>query len=147
MNAKQAIRLLRELQRYAYINRRTRRLGKDGQFIRQLMIPLVSNAQGKQADMIAEMKGPVHETITEWISVRRLLSDQSRLATRRMVYQLPRYARMQRKSRPLVIALPHRWYVIRDGNHRCTAALMLGKTRIKCDVLRVKKFDVKRARK
>lgn len=139
MNAKQAIRLLRELQRYAYINRRTRKASNRGYFIRQLMIPLVSTAQGHFADKLMDKwAADKLKPTTEWVPVRRLLSDQSRLAVRRMVYQLPRYAQMQRKKRPLVIKLPHEWYVVWDGNHRCTAALMLGKTRIRCEVLRAK---------
>lgn len=140
MNAKQAIRLLRELQRYAYINRRSRQPNKGGYLIRQLMMPLVSTAQWHFADKLMDKwAADKLKPTTEWVPVRRLLSDQSRLAVRRMVYQLPRYAQMQREKKlPFVIKLPHEWYAVWDGNHRCTAALMLGKTRIKCEVLRAK---------
>lgn len=136
MSPEQAIRIIREMIRYRYIGWRKRsKPYAKGVFIRQLCIPIASVAQVKLATEIADDRA-MRETTIEWVNVRKLLSEQKRLAVWRMMYQLPRFKDMQRRKRPLVVALPGGWRLIWDGNHRVTAAIMLGKSRMRCEVLR-----------
>lgn len=132
----QAIRLIREMQRYTVEGGRLSRL-KRGFFIRQLMVTYATADQRRLAAKLAGSRN-TRETTVEWVNVRKLLSEQRTLAVHRLVFQLTRFAAIQKRTRPLVIALPGGWRFIWDGNHRCTTAVMLGKTRLRCDVLRRK---------
>lgn len=136
MSPEQAIRLIREMVRYRYIGWRKRsKPYAKGIFIRQLCIKIATRDQIDRADKIADPRF-FRETTTRWVDVRKMISGQKRLAVWRMMYQLPRFKDMQRRNRPLVIRLPGGWFYIWDGNHRVTAAIMLGKTRMRCEVLR-----------
>lgn len=122
MKLDHAIAVVRHLQRYHYRNCVKRH--PRGAFLKSL-IPYVTNAQFKLA--IAAQETRMGKMV--WVEIDALISTQKCLAFRRLLRQLRMYPN---KKVPIIVQIAPGKFVIWDGNHRVTSALLLGKRRVKC---------------
>lgn len=121
--------------RYSHISRRCRVRHKRGTRIRQLLIPICTRAHYDYT-LSATDEREWRQIKVQWIAIADMVTDQRQLQARRLVYQLPRIAEMQKRKRPFTVALPGGKFMVWDGNHRVTAAIMLGRTHLRCQVCR-----------
>lgn len=128
MKREHAITMVRNLARYRD-HRCTRPARKGYTYIKQTFFPVCTRAEDKNAGQAAVH---AYEKV-QWIRADRLKSTQGCLGPRRLMYQLRHHPL---KKLPTVIPMRGGWFLIWDGNHRATAGVMLGKTKIKCQVLR-----------
>lgn len=103
-----------------------------GFFIPQLAIPLAKRADVCKADKINKTTTRVCKSI--WIEVETIKSEQLCLRIDRLRYHVRNYAAVQRAKGYPGIIMVGRVPVLWDGNHRVTAALLLGKKFMRCDV-------------
>ena len=125
MRRDRAIKLVGELWRVA------RQGGKRKAFVCQALLRRASVLECRRAERVAEHKG--YRITKVWVSIDKVKSTQGVLRPRSLVYHLRRHPY---RKRPIVIALSRGFYLLWDGNHRVTAAAMLGRKRIQCDELR-----------
>jgi hypothetical protein len=138
MRADAALRLVRQMARYKTTAKGPGfvwRLHPQGNYVRQVLIPFATAAQIHYAADVADVSR-TRETNDEWLPVSALLSEQHRLSPRSLAYQIPRFFTMQKRKLPTVIPLPSGKYLIWDGNHRCSAAILLGVTHMRCELMR-----------
>lgn len=113
MRRDNALRAIAGLQRY-----------EDG-LIKHTIFPRYSRALELQAEKISN--GGSKRVRLMWVELHKLHSRQKVLhlaALRRYVRQLP--------TRRLHVVCIRGKYMLWDGNHRATAALFLGRTRLRC---------------
>jgi hypothetical protein len=118
-----AITVVRELRRYRYRNCKAPH--PRGAFIRNMLLKHATLAEFDHA--IEAEKNPCGKMV--WVEITDLRVGQRCLGFRRLLIQLRRYPL---KKVPIVVRLPSGLYYLWDGNHRATAAALLGKRRIKC---------------
>lgn len=123
MKLDDAIRVVKQLQRYRYRNCIARH--PRGAFLCNALIPRATVAEFRQA--VDAQKNPMGKMV--WIEIADLRSMQRCLAYDRLLYQLRRHPM---KKVPIVVKLATGRYYLWDGNHRATAGVLLGKRRIKC---------------
>jgi hypothetical protein len=128
MKLEKAIGCIRRLPRFRYRNLKVRH--RIGRFIPQIFIPM---ARRRLVDTAVRInRRGKHTMKVLWIEVSAIRSEQMCLRLDRTLWQLRNYAGLKRKKRPAIImarGVPVLW----DGNHRVTAAVLLGKKRIRCD--------------
>jgi hypothetical protein len=136
VDVKQAIAHVRRMPRFRYQGSPTKAPSgrhRIGQFIAQKKIPLATRRQVKAAVAINKPCKMLKKKIL-WVNLNKLRSDQMCLRFDKMLRHLRRYTELQRRRvRPGVIMIrgvPILW----DGNHRVTAAILLGKRNIRCEV-------------
>ncbi len=113
MKADAALRATEGLKRY------------DKVFVKQTLIPTHSWASNIAARRISKDGRPK----VMWIALRKLRSRQRFIN----YYALRRYIRKSSQKLPDVMRVG-RSLILWDGNHRVSAAIYLGRTRIKCQV-------------
>lgn len=142
MRVEHAVRVVRNLRRYRMKKRCTayNRTVWDqaGPFVPQNVIPMGTRSQERRAKIVLESKA--HLGAVRWIDVGRIRSTQHSLRFKSLMWNVKNAARMQRTfaskdmavkgvNLPIVI-----WVdgvaVIWNGNHRVTANILLGRTRI-----------------
>jgi hypothetical protein len=123
MKLDDAIRIVKQLQRFRYRNCITRH--PRGAFLRNALITRATPSELKQA--IDAQKNPMGKMV--WIEIIDLRTRQQCLAYGRLLRQLRRYPL---KKVPIVVKLATGRYYLWDGNHRATSGILLGKRRIKC---------------
>lgn len=146
MKVEAAFRCLRELPRYdRHVTKVVLARNKHGNFIRNLFLP---KATRRQVRAVLWQMDEDHERVerNRFIEVDSLVTEQETLIPRRLAYQLRRFDKMQKgRKLPLVVPTFGGKYLIWDGNHRCTVAVLLAKRRIQCRVMtRMLKKRVKR---
>jgi len=124
-----ALLYARKLPRFRY-----RSLGQKvswGPFVPQFSLPIATRAQVNHAGK-TNIRGNYNHKIL-WVRVADLKSEQMALARHKLIWHLKNYAKMQREKRyPGVIfvkGVPILW----DGNHRASAARLLGKKFMRCN--------------
>jgi len=123
MRLDDAIKVVRDLRRYRHRNCRVPH--SRGALLRNTLIPNSTSAEFRLA--IDAQKNPFGKVV--WVEITALRSEQRCLSFRRLLIQLRRYPL---KKLPIVVGLPGGVYYLWDGNHRATAAALLGKRRVKC---------------
>jgi hypothetical protein len=118
-----AIKVVKQFRRYHYRN--CKRSHPLGAFIRHVLIPHVTVAEFDQA--VAAQKNSMGRMV--WVAIGDLKTTQRCLRYHSLLYQLRRHPL---KKVPIVVRLASGKYVIWDGNHRATSAIMLGRRRVKC---------------
>jgi hypothetical protein len=128
MKREHAINVVSHLTRYR--DQRCTRPARSGYcYIKQTFFPRCTRAEELRAEKTAVH---AYEKV-QWIRADRVKSTQGCLGPRRLIYQLRRHPL---KKLPTVIPMRGGWFLLWDGNHRATASVLLGKTKIKCQVLR-----------
>lgn len=130
MRRENAIKLVRQMRRYD--DHACRKPRHNGFVIKQVFFPKITQTEYRIADDATDASH-LRRSRRIWVSLDRLKSDQGSLVVRRLVYQLRRHPI---DKLPLVVALPGGFYALWDGNHRATSALLIGRTRIRCEEIR-----------
>jgi hypothetical protein len=126
MKRANALKLVHELARFKDENCKKR--DPRGFYVRQQFFPIWATTDEKRA--VKARIGVRERTI--WVRLDKLKSTQGCLGRYRLAYQIRRHPL---KKLPTVIAMGRGKYLIWDGNHRATSAILLGKSRIKCTEL------------
>jgi hypothetical protein len=131
-----ALEYARALPRYRTQTLSQRHSG--GFFVAQVRIKLGTRNQCRKAGYAMGLAVVRIETLchkTMWLRIEDIRSEQLSLRRDKLVWHINHYARMQRgphKKYPAVVVIDGA-LVLWDGNHRVTAASLLGKKSIRCD--------------
>jgi N-glycosylase/DNA lyase len=129
MKLEAAIQHAKRMSRFRY--RRLTVRHRIGRFIPQLSIPIAKRRHVAEAIEINKGRRTVKVL---WVNVADIRSEQKCLHLDRLLWQLRRYARMQRSANRPAIVMVRGIPILWDGNHRVTSARLLGKRKIRCDV-------------
>ena len=125
-----AIAYARRLPRF-----RTRHLTKrhrGGFFVPQICIPIATRLQVKSAVEINHRTRQRNKK-TLWVRVSLIRSEQMALRRDKLVWHINHYALAQKQGKYPGIIMVRGRPILWDGNHRVTAAWLLGKKFIRCD--------------
>lgn len=125
MRLDHAIKTVRELRRYRYRSCRVQHQQRLGPFVRHTMIKHCTRAEFDQA--VEAEKNSCGKTV--WVEIDKLRMSQFCLAYTRLLRQLRCHPP---NKLPIIVSIPGGLFFLWDGNHRVTAAAMLGKRRVKC---------------
>ena len=103
-----------------------------GPYVKQSLIRLTAHRAQKQAERSLDYPRNHHYyTKPKWIPIKQMKSFQRGLIYRALIWQLSNTCR----KLPDVVKMHDGFYLIWNGNHRVTAAIMRGATRVRCHVL------------
>lgn len=153
MQESQATRLTKQLRRYDYRGKRGTKTiwAPTGRFVVQALIPVISKSLEKA--VIGVMARKDKRSRAEWVPLSRVWSTQHHLRIRSLLYQLRQYEHSQKgyyrsTSGRVVVKretdLPTMFgfkgkFILWNGNHRTSAGLLLGRSRIRAKVYRLPK--------
>ncbi len=124
MKVEHAVRVVRNFRRYR-VGKKTTVWDQVGPLIPQDLIPKVTKTQDTAA--YAVMEGKLYHSATRWVEVDKLHSTQDFLYFKSLMWVAKHF---EKTPHPMVV-LSNGVYSIWNGNHRVTAAILLGKKRIR----------------
>jgi hypothetical protein len=104
-----------------------------GPYVKQSLIRLTAHRAQMQAERkLGYPENRLYYTKSRWIPITKLQSYQRGLRYRALIWQLSNKC----SKLPDVVKLRNGDFLIWNGNHRITAAIMRGATRVRCCVLK-----------
>jgi hypothetical protein len=130
MKLNHAIAFVRQLQRYS--DHKCTRPDRRGYYARNVLIKPCTKAELREALGTTDSDILRYSRVV-WADLATLKAEQRCISPRRLVYQLRRHPL---KKLPTIVTLKDGTRLVWDGNHRANAAILLGRTRIKCSEIR-----------